>query len=73
MSSDADFDDFDESKCLCQMKVIPEGKRIDFISLRPHPKTGKLRWAPVLRYHKDCPYHGIKVRDAERSESTDVQ
>jgi hypothetical protein len=49
----------EQDPCLCQGKV-PEDKRIDFQTLRPDPKTGKPKLKTVLRYHKDCPEHGLK-------------
>lgn len=64
MSNGQALEDFDPDACLCQMKVVPEAKRIDFLQIVPDPKTGKLKVAVVLRYHKDCPIHGIEVSDA---------
>lgn len=62
----SDLEDFNDEECLCQMKVVPPEKRIDFIEL-VDGKDGKRKWTPVLRYHKDCPFHGIKVTNAERT------
>lgn len=59
MTTETDIDDFIEEECLCQMKVVPEDKRIDVLEIR-EGRNGKLKWTPVLRFHKDCPYHGIK-------------
>jgi hypothetical protein len=39
---------------------VPVEKRIDFQMIRPDPKTGKPKLKTVLRYHKDCPEHGLK-------------
>jgi hypothetical protein len=64
MSNSQALADFDPEACLCQMKVVPEDKRIDFQQLVRDPKTNKLKIKTVLRYHKDCPFHGIEVRDA---------
>lgn len=58
------IDDFDAEACLCQMKVVPEDKRIDFDKIVLDPKSGKHKIKTVLRYHKDCPIHGIEVSDA---------
>lgn len=49
----------EDDGCLCHGKV-PVEDRMDFLALRPDPKTGKPRWKCVLRYHKQCPVHGIK-------------
>lgn len=66
MSVTNDLDDFDPEDCLCQMKVVPEDKRIDFLEVR-ETKDGKKKWTTVLRFHKDCPIHGIKVTNAPRT------
>jgi len=60
-------EDFDEALCLCQMKVVPEKERIDIIELREDKKSGKRVWRPVMRFHKGCPFHGLKVSDATRT------
>lgn len=57
-------EEFDPEECLCQMKVVPEDKRIDFQQVMVDPKTKKPKIKTVLRYHKDCPVHGIVVEDA---------
>lgn len=49
----------EEDDCPCMGKV-PVDKRIDFQMIRTDPKTGKPKLKTVLRYHKDCPEHGIK-------------
>jgi hypothetical protein len=65
MSNDQALSDFDPDACLCQMKVVPEDKRVDFQMLVRDPKTGKPKIKTVLRYHKDCPTHGVfEVHDA---------
>lgn len=64
MSNSQAIEDFDADACLCQMKVVPEAKRIDFQQIVRDPKTGKPKIKTVLRYHKDCPIHGIEVSDA---------
>lgn len=51
---------------MCQGKV-PAEARIDFQVQVTDPKTQKLKWKTVLRYHKHCPDHGIvKESDATR-------
>lgn len=65
MTQSSAMTDFDPEDCLCQVKVVPEDKRIDFLEVRLAPKDGKARWTTVLRFHKDCPIHGVKeVTDA---------
>jgi hypothetical protein len=64
MSNDQAQPDFDPDACLCQMKVVPEDKRVDFQQLVRDPKTNKWKVKTVLRYHKDCPIHGIEVTNA---------
>lgn len=64
MTNEANIDDFDPDDCLCQMKVVPENKRVDFQQIVRDPKSGKLKVKTVLRYHKDCHIHGIEVSDA---------
>lgn len=65
METNTSFTDFDPADCLCQVKVVPADKRIDFLELRQSPKDGKVRWTPILRFHKDCPIHGLKeITDA---------
>jgi hypothetical protein len=61
MSNDQLPDDFDADACLCQMKVVPEDKRVDFQQIVRDSKTNKFKVKTVLRYHKDCPFHGIEV------------
>lgn len=53
--------DFDPETCLCQMKVVPKDKRVDFDELVRDVRTGKWKIVTKLRYHKDCPFHGVKV------------
>lgn len=56
----------EEDACMCQGKV-PAEARIDFQVQVTDPKTQKLKWKTVLRYHKHCPDHGIvKESDATR-------
>lgn len=66
MVSQALTDDWDEADCLCQGKV-PEDKRIDFLQRKFDEKKQVWKWKSQLRYHKDCPIHGIKVPDAART------
>lgn len=65
MSNDQEPDINEPDPCLCQMKVVPEDKRVDFQQLVRDPKTNKWKIKTVLRYHKDCPFHGVfEVSDA---------
>lgn len=64
MSDEAETTDFDPEDCLCQMKVVPEDKRVDFDVIVTDPKTGKHKIKTILRYHKDCDIHGIEVMNA---------
>jgi hypothetical protein len=64
MSNVQASDDFDAEACLCQMKVVPEDKRVDFQQLVRDPKVVSSKVKTVLRYHKDCPFHGIEVKYA---------
>lgn len=58
----------EDDGCLCQGKV-PVESRMDFQVIRSDPKTGKPKWKSVLRYHKNCPTHGIieECVDASRT------
>lgn len=49
----------EDDPCLCQGKIKPED-RMDFQVIRDDPKTGKPKWKTILRYHKNCPEHGIE-------------
>lgn len=51
-------EDWSEEDCLCQGKV-PEDKRIDYLVNVFDEKRQKRRWKSLLRYHQDCPIHGI--------------
>jgi len=53
----SDSESHDEDPCLCQ-SFVPAEKRVDFLEIRPD-KDGKMAWRTVLRYHQDCPEHGI--------------
>lgn len=53
--------DFDEADCLCQ-GFVPEDKRIDFMNVLPDKKTGKPRLQTWMRYHQECPIHGLNLR-----------
>lgn len=64
MSNDQHLDENAADDCLCQMKVVPEDKRIDFQQLLRDPRSGKWKIKTVLRYHKDCEFHGLGVSDA---------
>ncbi|ARK07477.1 hypothetical protein LAV_00077 [Sphingobium phage Lacusarx] len=63
------MDDFDEADCLCQGKAIPKEKWIDFMQRVFDEKTQLWKWKTVLRYHKDCPIHGIHIKDDECPEA----
>lgn len=54
----------DEEPCLCQ-SFVPEDKRIDFMAVRPDAKTGKPKMKVYLRYHQDCPDHGLALHEGE--------
>ncbi len=54
--------DWDEDSCLCQGPV-PDEKRVDIQQLIYDEKRKKQRWRNMLRYHSDCPIHGIHVED----------
>lgn len=72
MTTTAATEDFDEEDCLCQAKV-PKDKRMDFIQRIFDEKTEQWKWKTVLRYHKDCSIHGVKViDDAARAEPTSM-
>lgn len=80
MVTQAGHDDFDEDDCLCQGKV-PTDKRIDFEQVLPSDKDGRrlrdgvepllrngnpvMKWFAVLRFHKDCPIHGITIMESD--------
>lgn len=65
-------DDFEEEDCLCQGKV-PDDKKVDFLRRVFDDKRKKWKNKVLLRYHKDCPIHGIKVTYASRTEPPTVQ
>lgn len=50
----------DDDPCLCR-KFVPENKRVDFEAIRPDKKTGKPKLTVYLRYHRDCPEHGLNL------------
>lgn len=52
-------DDWEDSECLCQDNV-PIGKRIDVQAREYDEKRGKWRWRNKIRYHQDCPIHGLE-------------
>lgn len=54
-----------ETPCLC-VKVVPEGKRIDYDQIVTDERTGKQKWKTMLRAHQDCPEHGlIETKETE--------
>lgn len=61
MRSMDNSEEIDDEACLCQ-GFVPENKRVDFYAIRPDKKTGKPKATVVLRYHQDCPDHGLNVR-----------
>jgi hypothetical protein len=61
MVTDALTDD----DCLCQGKV-PKDRQMDviqYVTETDQKGREKSRWKPVLRFHMDCPHHGVKVID----------
>lgn len=64
----SDTEAIDDETCLCQT-FVPAEKRIDFLEIR-EDKNGKRAWRTVLRYHQDCPEHGIVVLEPVPSEPT---
>jgi hypothetical protein len=59
MVSQALSEDWDPADCLCQGKV-PEAFRIDLEIRIFDEKRDKWRWKPKVRYHKQCPIHGLQ-------------
>lgn len=52
-------DDWEEGECLCEdHKAVPADKRIDYL-VKALDKQGKPKWKIALRYHADCPIHGV--------------
>ena len=64
MVTQAATDDFDEDDCLCQ-GVVPKDKRVDFEQRVFDEKTQKWKWKTMLRYHKDCPVHGVRIEASD--------
>lgn len=62
MSSRPLIDDWDDDACLCQGPV-PDEKRVDVQQLIYDEKRKKHRWRNMIRYHADCPIHGIEVEN----------
>lgn len=59
-TSDAPLrDDADES-CLCQGEV-PDELKVYLQQLVYDEKKQKERWKSVLRFHIDCPLHGVRI------------
>ncbi|MEQ6333271.1 hypothetical protein [Sphingobium sp. MK2] len=64
MNSETVTNEQADDPCICH-GVVPKEKRIDFDQFLLHEKSGKRKWKTVLRYHKDCPEHGVKQCHAD--------
>lgn len=53
-------EDWADEDCLCQGGV-PDDKQVNVQQLIFDERRNKQRWRNVLRYHADCPIHGIET------------
>lgn len=57
--------DWDADDCLCQGE-IPEEKKVYVQQHVYSEKLKKKRWRNALRFHIDCPIHGVTITTEDR-------